>query len=265
MGTIVSIDVRTPLEPEGLERAFAAAAAVLHDADETFSTYRADSWVCRIARGEATLEQAPAQVREVYALAEDCRLRTGGAFDPAWRADGTLDPTGLVKGWAADRASSALCAVGAPDHCVNAAGDLRVRGASAAGQPWRVGIADPLEPTRLVAVVEGRELAVATSGLAHQSDHVVDPRTGRSSAVLASVTVVGPDLALADAYATAGLAAGPDAETLLADLARDGWSWLVVEAGGAIRHSPTFPGRVASAATVGPTAFPGQEPVATRP
>lgn len=253
MGTIVSIDVRTPLRPERLERAFAAAADALHDADATFSTYRADSWVSRIARREVTLAQGPAPVQEVYALAEQCRVRTGGAFDPAWRADGTLDPTGLVKGWAADRASDALTAAGAPDHCVNAAGDLRIRGSRAVGQPWRVGVADPLDATRLVAVVEGRDLAVATSGRAYQADHVVDPRSGRPAVALASVTVVGPDLTRADAYATAGLAAGRDGEALLVDLARDGWSWLVVAAGGAVRHSPGFPGRVAAAATTGPT------------
>jgi FAD:protein FMN transferase len=245
MGTVVSIDVRTRLPPAALEAAFDAAAAVLHGADEMFSTFRPQSWVCRLARGEVGLAGCPPAVREVYLLAERARVDTGGWFDPGWRRDGTLDPTGLVKGWAAAAASAALDAAGAPDHCVNAAGDLLVRGWSAPGRPWRVGIAHPHRREGLVAVVEGTDLAVATSGTAEQGAHVVDPRTGEPAAALASVTVVGPDLALADAYATAALAAGDDADALLDRLAAGGWSWLLVTAGGDVRQAAGFPGQLA--------------------
>jgi FAD:protein FMN transferase len=245
MGTIVTIDIRTALPADRLADAVAAATAVLRDADATFSMFRPDSWARRLAAGEQSLDRAPARVQEVYRLAEQCRLRTGGAFDPGWRRDGTLDPTGLVKGWAAEAASAALLEAGAPDHCVNAAGDVRVRGQRASGQPWRVGIADPLDRTRLVAVVDRGGGAVATSGTAEQGAHVVDPRTELPAVALASVTVVGADLALADAYATAGLAAGPDAARLLTDLATEGWSWLTVTATGATACSADFPGRIA--------------------
>jgi thiamine biosynthesis lipoprotein len=273
MGTVVSIDVRLPLEPAvtaghsasvrlggpsagsaanaaagsaaiaAADSAIAAAVAVLHRADDDFSAFRPASWVSRVRRHEIGPDDCPAHVREVYRLAAACRDRTGGYFDAGWRGDGTLDPTGLVKGWAAAAASAALSAAGATTHCVNAAGDLRVRGTPAAGQPWRVGISDPFRRGRLVAVIEGTDLAVATSGPAEQGDHVVNPRTGAFASGLASVTVVGSDLALADAYATAGLAAGRQAPDLLADLARDGWEWLTVETSGRLECSPGLRGR----------------------
>lgn len=259
MGTVVSIDVRTELPPAELAAATAAAAAVLHRADRDFSTFKSDSWVSRLRRGDdpaLDLSSFPSHVREVYRLADDYRVGTGGHFDPAWRRDGTLDPTGLVKGWAADAASSVLTEAGAPDHCVNAAGDVRVRGESAPGRRWRVGVEDPFDGRRLVAVVEGTDLAVATSGTSQQADHVIDPMTGEPATFLAAVTIVGPDLTAADAFATAAVAAGRNATDLLADLADDGWCWLLVTATGQIDCSEGFPGRVAAAVGVGPVAKP---------
>jgi FAD:protein FMN transferase len=230
MGTVVSIDIRTPLPARRLAAAVADVVALLHRVDRAFSTYRVDSWVSRLARSEIRLGDCPADVTEVYALAEACRVATGGAFDPGYRGDGTLDPTGLVKGWAAERASALLVAAGAVDHCLNAAGDVRLRGQREPGQPWRVGIADPHRPGRLVATVTGTDLAVATSGTAERGAHIVDPRSGGAASGLAAVTVAGPDLARADAYATAGLAAGPDAPRLLEPFTAAGWQYLIVPA-----------------------------------
>jgi thiamine biosynthesis lipoprotein len=250
MGTVVSIAARPPagFPPADLDAALAAAVAALHRADEDFSTFKERSWVSRLRRGEVGLADCPERVGEVYRLAAACRERTDGWFDPAWRGDGTLDPTGLVKGWAADVASAALTAAGVADHCVNAAGDLRLRGERAPGRPWRVGIADPFDRRGLVAVVEGTDLAVATSGIAERGDHVVNPRTGQAAAGLASVTVIGPELALADGYATAGLAAGRGASALLDDLARSGWDWLTVDVAGQAAASAGFRDLAARAA-----------------
>lgn len=256
MGTVVSIDVRTPLPPDRLDAAIAAAVAVLHRADADFSTFRADSWVSRLRRGECGLADCPPHVQAIYRAAEACRVRTGGLFDPGWRRDGTLDPTGLVKGWAADAASWALTRAGATIHCVNAAGDLRVRGQAAPGVPWRLGIADPARPGHLVAVVESSDLAVATSGTSEQGEHVIDPRTGTPAHHLASVTIVGPDLTLADAFATAALAAGRRAPELLAELGSAGWAWLTVDRAGGVDTSATFPGTV-----IAPGAAPTRPPV----
>jgi thiamine biosynthesis lipoprotein len=87
---------------------------------------------------------------------------------------------------------------------INAGGDLCARG----GATWRIGIQHPFEPGRLAWVVEVRDRAVATSGTYARGAHILDPHTGQPAAALVSVTVVGADLALADAYATTALAMG---------------------------------------------------------
>ena len=74
------------------------------------------------------------------------------------------------------------------------------------GQPWRIGIADPLRPGRLAAIVRGRDFAVATSGIAERGPHIIDPHACLLATGLASITVVGPRLTLADSYATAAFA-----------------------------------------------------------
>ena len=88
--------------------------------------------------------------------------------------------------------------------CINAGGDIVTRG------QWRIGIRHPEELEQLAAVLEVEDLAVATSGEYEQGAHIIDPRTGHPPTGLLSVTVVGPDLALADAYATAAFAMGAD-------------------------------------------------------
>lgn len=165
--------------------------------DETFSTYKPDSEVSRIARGELAVEDAHPDVAAVLARCEELRVETNGYFDA--RAGGELDPSGLVKGWAVDRAVELI---EADEYCVSAGGDIRVRGA------WKVGIQHPLEPQAIAAVVEARDLAVATSGEYERGAHVIDPHTGQAPDGVLSVTITGPDLATADAYATAAFAMG---------------------------------------------------------
>src|SRR6185312_5631473 len=98
-----------------------------------------------------------------------------------------------VKGWAIERASDLLRDAGSTDHAVNGGGDMQLVGEALPGRPWRVGIADPLRPGSLVAVVEATDRAVATSGTAERGAHVVDPFTGRPAADLAAITLVGAD------------------------------------------------------------------------
>jgi FAD:protein FMN transferase len=201
MGTVVSFDV---------DSAFGAAVdgAVrwLHWVDATFSTFRADSEVSRLGRGDITAGRCSAEVREVLAACAGLPALTGGYFSVT--AAGSFDPSGYVKGWAVERAAAMLTAAGSPSHCVNGGGDVRCVGSSPRGGNWRIGVADPLHRSALALAVEGRDFAVATSGVAERGGHVLDPHTGRPPEGLLSVTVTGPDLALADAYATAVFAMG---------------------------------------------------------
>ena len=141
---------------------------------------------------------------------ESLRLRTHGYFDvsaPMAGSDG-LDPSGFVKGYAVEGAGRLLSRAGVKSWCVNAGGDIRLNGAPDGCDCWRVGIQHPVERLAVAAVLGLRAGAVATSGMYERGAHIVDPHTGLSPEGVSSVTVVGPDLAVADAYATAAFAMG---------------------------------------------------------
>ncbi|MFC8331902.1 FAD:protein FMN transferase [Streptomyces olivaceus] len=217
MGTVFSFDARGG-EPAAVRAALDEAVAGLHRADEVFSTYRDGSEISRLARGELTVEACAPEVAEVLELAAEAERVSGGWFST--RYQGRLDPTGIVKGWAVERAARRIAAAGATGVSVNGGGDVQLLGAPGARRPWRVGVSDPLRPGGLAAVVSASgadELAVATSGSAERGAHVVDPRTGRSAVTdLLSVTVVAPRLTWADCWATAAFAMG----------SREGLRWL---------------------------------------
>lgn len=208
--------------------AWAEAVASLRDVDRVFSTYRADSWVSRLDRGEVEVSDCPPEVAQVLALGEEARVASGGAFDV--RATGSLDPSGVVKGWAVDRAARPLRHLEETDFCLSAGGDMVCHLADPARPAWRVGIEDPHDPTRLVGVVEVTRGAVATSGLRHRGDHVVDARSGRAPRRAESVTVIADDLVTADIDATAALALDEEAAAWLRG--RPGRRGLVVWADG---------------------------------
>ena len=232
MGTAIAVDVAHP--PPGVDTAALVTKVFewFDEVDRRFSTYKPDSEVCRIDRGELTPEDFSDDMRTVLAAGEEMRIRTGGYFDVY--ADRHLDPSGYVKGWSVQVASDRLLAAGVRNHCVNAGGDVRVRGVSNDGEPWRVGIRHPWQSDKVAWVVAGSDLAVATSGTYERGLHVLDPFTGRPASFLRSVTVTGPDLAIADAYATAAVAMNDRGLNWLATM--DGYeSAAVTERGDAFR------------------------------
>jgi thiamine biosynthesis lipoprotein len=219
MGMPVSVAMRgRQADGRAAERAWAACVAELTHADRVFSTYRPDSVISRLARHEIDLADCPAEVSEVLALGERARVESGGAFDVRRRGtdgEAVLDPSGVVKGWAVQRASAHLLALDDTDVCLSAGGDMVCHVADPARPAWRVGIEDPRDPQRLVASVEVRRGAVATSGTAHRGEHIADARTGLAPDAVASVTVLADDLTWADIDATAAYAMGTDALTWL--------------------------------------------------
>jgi thiamine biosynthesis lipoprotein len=221
MGMPISLALRGRHAADERGRAaWAAALAVLRDADEVFSTYRPDSVISRLGRGELTLAGCPAEVAEVLALGENARRASAGAFDV--RRGGRLDPSGVVKGWAAERAAAQLALLEDTDHCLSAGGDVTCLTRHADDRPWRIGIEDPRDPSRRVAVVPVHSGAVATSGTARRGGHIVDARTGHQPAGLASVTVIGDSLTAVDIDATTAFALGEGAAHWLSTRGRTG-------------------------------------------
>jgi len=239
MGTVVTIDVYTADGQADGEIAaqLATARAVLQQADAVFSTWNPDSPVSRLRRGEITCSQAPDEVRDVLERCAAARELSGGWFDP-WAMPSGVDPTGYVKGWAAQRALGAFRAGSISGVLMNAAGDIASLGGLGGGEPFKIGIADPASPRRLAAVVclTG---AIATSGTYERGDHLIDPHSGRPAARAASASVTGPDLGLADALATAVAVAGPPGLALIEAL--DGYEALVIADDGTQRWTERFP------------------------
>lgn len=239
MGTVFSFDVRSPgVDRTGLTR----AVAWLHEVDATYSPFRADSTVGRVRAGTLPVRHVPDAVARVLERGAELNALTDGYFSAYF--DGELDPSGYVKGWAIEVASDILAAAGSLNHCVNGGGDVQCVGEAAPGRPWRVGISDPFDASRLIDTIEGSgRLAVATSGVAERGSHIADPHTRQAPVGLSSVTVAGSDLALVDAVATAAFAMGSAGPQWLARHASmtsvvtqtDGH---IVRAGSARGHAP---------------------------
>jgi thiamine biosynthesis lipoprotein len=204
MGTVFTIDIR---DPGPWDEAIRDAVAWLHRVDAVFSTYKDGSDISRIRRCELAIEDADPDVASVLALCTTVETETGGYFT-AWR-DAALDPTGLVKGWAVERASRLLHAHGSHNHAVKGGGDIQVAGEASPDHGWTVGISDPLDRTRVLSTVTGSDFAIATSGDAERGAHIINPHTAAPPDGVASVTIIGPSLTRVDAYATAAFAMGP--------------------------------------------------------
>jgi FAD:protein FMN transferase len=205
MGMPISIHVREPRPMPETDVAVAQVFSTLRRVDEVFSTWRADSDLMRIRRGDLEPGDAHPWLAEVQGLCVDAQERTGGLFSAAYDRVGGYDPTGLVKGWAVEQAAAHLAHVPTISFCINAGGDIlaglgRDAGASPA---WRLGIEDPRDRTHVSAMVPLRVGGLATSGAAARGAHVVDPRDGLPVDRPGSASVWGPSLMWADIWATA--------------------------------------------------------------
>jgi thiamine biosynthesis lipoprotein len=223
MGTAVSLDLR---EPWIAGSAIDAFFAWLNSVDARFSSYREDSQVSRLRRGEISVGQTDGDFREVLAMCGEVKRLSRGAFDIWHHSSAGIDPSGLVKGWSIDRGARLLRDAGARNFCINAGGDVLACGEAAPGRSWRIGIRHPEIPDKIAAVVVGRDIAVATSGAYERGDHIVDPVTGRSPSGLLSTTIAGASLASADAFATAAFAMGESGVAWMSQLA--GYAGLAI-------------------------------------
>jgi thiamine biosynthesis lipoprotein len=130
-----------------------------------------------------------------------------------------VDLSAVAKGYAVDELARSFEELGHEGFLIEIGGELRARGVHLDGRPWRVAIETPDSPDRPVhRIVELRGLSMATSGdyrnyYEHEGrrvSHTIDPRTGRPiEHRLASVTVLHPEAAWADAWATALNVLGP--------------------------------------------------------
>lgn len=218
MGMPVMFDV---CDPEVGVDALEEAVRWLHWVDATFSTYRPESEISRLNRGELAPSDLHPEVNAVLDRCAELREETDGYFDieAPYRAGaeapaagrgrtGSIEPSGLVKGWAVARAAAILRDAGAVNFLINASGDIHAAGHPDCDRVWRIGIQHPLHAHEVAIVLGLRDLAMATTGTQARGEHLVDPFDGTAPQGLLSVTLVGPDIATVDAYATAAYAMG---------------------------------------------------------
>ncbi len=206
MGMPITVEVLgADVSPALLDSVFAYFDTV----DRKFSTYKEDSEISRINRHELTLAEVSADMVEVFGLSEEMREATGGFFN-IWHGGG-YDPSGLVKGWAIDKAARMIQRQGFMDYYVEAGGDIQAAGKNKQGRDWRVGIRSPFNLAEIVKVLTITDRGVATSGTYARGQHIYNPKD--ASAILnkiVSLTVIGPDIYQADCYATAAFAMGAE-------------------------------------------------------
>ncbi len=190
-GTIVFIECDGP-DNDLLNLGIDKCAEYFREVDEVFSTYKEESQVSKLRRGEIKIEDCSDDLQEVWQLCLQAKEITDGAFDP-WCVEGGFDPSGYVKGWASDKAISILRKHGATFIQVNGAGDL-----SLFGGPHKIGIRSPENAKVILKVFELNGGAIATSGTYERGAHIKDPHTGLIAIGARSATVVGPDGGLAD-------------------------------------------------------------------
>jgi thiamine biosynthesis lipoprotein len=238
MGTVASVHVHDDVDEFVIDAAVEQARAELDRLEAVFSTFRPDSEISRINRGELHTLDASAEVVDVLDACTWLEHETAGAFHAHRPDDGSLDPAGFVKGWAAERAARHLDAAGLEHWYLAVGGDLYARGTPPGASAWRVAIADPLHPGEVVAAVEVADMAVATSGTAERGHHLWDGRSGTAADGFASVTVVGPTLTWADAFATAAFAMGPAGLAWVAS--HDGYHAVAVTLDGQLETTDGF-------------------------
>lgn len=176
--------------------------------DEKFSTYKKESEISRINRGEIPLGQWSEEMKIVFALSEDTKRLTEGYFDIK-KPDGSYDTSGLVKGWAIYNASLLLKQLGCKNFFVDVGGDIQANGKNAEGKEWSIGIRNPFNREEIVKVIYPREKGIATSGTYIRGDHIYNPHTKKAVKTdIVSLSVIGPNVYEADRFATGAFAMG---------------------------------------------------------
>ena len=231
-GTVVSL--QTPEAPgiaDKFNQACEKALLFYRTINERFSTFKSDSEVSQLRTGTLEISNASPDVKLVWNKCLELRNLTQRAFDP-WAVPGGFDPSGYVKGWAAQESLRFFDEVGISHIQINAGGDVVVRGGIDADTPWTIGVRHPDFVDQIAKSFEVFDGAIASSGTYERGAHIIDPRVGVPAVGARAATVIGPDAGIADALATAIIVDGRDAVNWLGnDIFRNYSFWAVDKSG----------------------------------
>ena len=208
MGMTIAVEIVDELSTQKI---FDNVFSYFKYVDDTFSTYKKTSEISKINNGLIKESQYSEDMKEVFELSEKTKKETGGYFDIK-TPKGNYDPSGMVKGWAIYNASKILLREGFKNFCIEAGGDMEVRGKNNLGEPWSVGIRSPFNPEKeIVKVLSIENKGVATSGTYVRGEHIYNPHTkARATNDIISLTIIGPNIYEADRFATAAFAMGSE-------------------------------------------------------
>lgn len=216
MGTTFRFAGRSQIGDAQTAVVLSTACEILHEADRTFSLYKSDSPLSRLARGETSVRELPPVVEEIWNECDDWQKNTDGWFN-AMTPQNTFDPSGVVKTWAAKRAAEYIERAGITDFTMNAGGDVWLADGLTQDRDWRIAISKPVSiaaaDAGVLTVVDLKHTdyrALATSGSAERGEHIWNPKAPGKVAPteLVQVSVVAKDLVVADVWATAAFAEG---------------------------------------------------------
>ena len=234
MGMPITVEIVDAVSPELLSAAFDYFESV----DGRFSTYKPDSEISQFNSGEISASELSAEMQEVFNLAQATAKASHGFFDMKC-GDGSVDPSGIVKGWAVRNVALMLRRGGAENYYVDAGGDIQTAGCNSYGEAWRVGIRSPFSNQDVIKAVALQGQGIATSGTYVRGQHIYNPHSPQEKIKdIVSLTVIAADVLEADRFATAALAMGEDGIYFIESL--PGFEGYVVNASGIATQTTGF-------------------------
>ena len=181
----------------------------LYQVDLKFSPFRYDSLVSKFQRGDKTPLLESKNFQSVYAQSVLAEQMTDKIFTPYFA--GRYDPTGLVKGWAIEKAFDKYLKPLLKDPMIagvslNGGGDIKFATSPQTDFRWGIGIENPDDLTEIIATYYLKNGAIATSGNSKRGEHII--RINPND--VEQVTVISQSLVEADIWATVGVSAGID-------------------------------------------------------
>lgn len=203
MGMPINVEIVS-----GSEKSINAVFEYFKKVDERFSTYKSNSEITKINRGDINSNQFSEEMKEVFNLAEKTKNETNDYFSIT-KPDGKIDPSGIVKGWAIKNAALLVEKMGYQNYFIEAGGDIASNGTDSSHNNWTVGIRNPFGQSEIIKIIEPKGCGVATSGTYARGQHIYNPHEPwQKIEDIVSLTVIGPDIYEADRFATAAFAMG---------------------------------------------------------
>jgi len=212
MGMPITVEITDEAKSADLDKIFNYFKRV----DERYSPYKPSSELSKINNGLPRKEWSP-EFLEIIDLCEQTKRQTNGYFNI--EHEGKLDPSGLVKGWAIQKAAEQLLHAGFTNFYIEAGGDIQAHGNYKTDSAWQIGIRNPFNTEEIVKVINLRDQGIATSGTYIRGQHIYDPHQNFSEVShVKSLTVIGPNIYEADRYATAAFAMGESGIAFIEEL-----------------------------------------------